>query len=432
MELTNTLVAGTKTFSLVIEGTRLPPDERDSEWPAGKYGPDILDTGFLLDRRDERTALMAPNDSITTRTTKQSTSGLESLILRGVALRLWEVWQNGAFIKALSFRNLKRLALVDCNNPMLLSWPQYPQSLESLEIVNPDQTDPYKEGLILAGKQLAEPIGYFCHLSELNLQNVGAPICEVLPILNAEAGAQLKVLKLHDQAVTGVDQMYTIRRDYGPEQDCPMYKLLVPPSLLYLLRKLRKQAVKEDEVDISVVGHDDPSTQLLDLQDENDDENDVSLESMKGPVPSEGDHDLNELVKGPLCEEGFEIPGFIVALYSHIPSKNYPDSGPSLCYLSPSLFHLVKQRRKTRVQQSRTLPLNIHLYLLRSTLIPQFVIHDLRRKLSTETIQYLPTIRSRRVYKVRVTGQWNPQPLLRDIEIDPQINEFAVADKTAL
>ncbi|KAL8881958.1 MAG: hypothetical protein Q9215_005537 [Flavoplaca cf. flavocitrina] len=252
MELTNTLVAGSKTFSLVIEGTRLPPDERDSEWPSGKYGPDILpDTGILLDHRDERTALMAPNDSVTTRKTKQSRSGLESLILRGVAIQYWEVWQNGAFIKALSFRNLKRLALVDCNNPMLLSWPHYPQALEGLEIVNPDQTDPYKTGQFLTGKQLAEPIKYFCHLSELNLQNVGAPICEILPLLSVEAGAQLKVLKLHDQEVTGVDQMYTIRRDYGAEQDCPMYKLLVYvcPNLEVLSVDVSSNSVKDQPLE---------------------------------------------------------------------------------------------------------------------------------------------------------------------------------------
>ncbi|KAL8834872.1 MAG: hypothetical protein Q9176_007237 [Flavoplaca citrina] len=252
MELTNTLVAGSKTFSLVIEGTRLPPDERDSEWPSGKYGPDILpDTGILLDHRDERTALMAPNDSVTTRKTKQSRSGLESLILRGVAIQYWEVWQNGAFIKALSFRNLKRLALVDCNNPMLLSWPHYPQALEGLEIVNPDQTDPYKTGQFLTGKQLAEPIEYFCHLSELNLQNVGAPICEILPFLSVEAGAQLKVLKLHDQEVTGVDQMYTIRRDYSAEQDCPIYKLLVYvcPNLKVLSVDVSSNSVEDQPLE---------------------------------------------------------------------------------------------------------------------------------------------------------------------------------------
>ncbi|KAI4274560.1 MAG: hypothetical protein LQ337_003857 [Flavoplaca oasis] len=252
MELTNTIVAGSKTFSLVIEGTRLPPDERDSEWPPGKYGPDILqDTGFLLDHRDERTALMAPDTSVTTGRTKPSTTGLESLILRGVAIQLWEVWQNGAFIMALSFRNLKRLALVECNNPMLLTWHQYPQSLESLEMVNPDQTHPYKDGLFLTGKQLAEPIEYFCHLSELNLQNVGAPICEVLPFLSSEAGAQLKILKLHDQEVSGVDQMYTIRRDYTSEQDCPMYKLLVYvcPNLEVLSLDLSSNSVEDQPLD---------------------------------------------------------------------------------------------------------------------------------------------------------------------------------------
>ncbi|KAL8889826.1 MAG: hypothetical protein Q9192_005959 [Flavoplaca navasiana] len=140
---------------------------------------------------------------------------------------------------------------------MLLSWPQYPQSLESLEIVNPDQTDPYKEGLFLTGKQLGEPIDYFCHLSELNLQNVGAPICEVLPFLSAEAGAQLKVLKLHDQAVTGVDQIYTIRRDYtseqdyAAEQDCPMYKLLVYvcPNLEVLSLDVSSNSVEDQPLD---------------------------------------------------------------------------------------------------------------------------------------------------------------------------------------
>ncbi|KAL9003128.1 MAG: hypothetical protein Q9180_009928 [Flavoplaca navasiana] len=152
---------------------------------------------------------------------------------------------------ALSFRNLKRLALVDCNNPMLLSWYQYPQTLECLEIVNPEQTDPYKTGQFLTGKQLADPIEYFCHLSELNLQNVGAPICEVLPFLSAEAGAQLKVLKLHDQEVTGVDQMYTIRRDYGAEQDCPMYKLLVYvcPNLEVLSLDLSSNSVEDQPLE---------------------------------------------------------------------------------------------------------------------------------------------------------------------------------------
>ena len=249
MELTNTLVAGSKTFSLMIEGTHLPPDERD---PSGKHGLDILsDTGFLLDHRDERTALMAPDDSVTTRGTKQSTSGLESLILRGVAIQSWELWQNGAFIMALSFRHLKRLALVDCNDPMLISWTQYPQDLESLEILNPDQTYPYKSGQFLTGKQLAEPIDYFCHLSELNLQNVGAPICEVLTFLSAEAGAQLKVLKLHDQNVTGVDQLYTIRCDYGPEQDCPLYKLLVYvcPNLEVLSLDVSSNFVEDQPLD---------------------------------------------------------------------------------------------------------------------------------------------------------------------------------------
>ena len=269
MELTNTLVAGTKTFSLVIEGTRRPPDEQDSDWPPGKYGPDILlDNGFTLDHRDERAALMAPNEFVPSRTTKQSIPGLESLVLRGTSIEYWQMWQRGAFIQVLNFDNLKRLALVDCNNPMRLSWPQYPQALESLEIVNPDQTYPYKAGVVLTERQLANPLEHFRHLSELNLQNVGAPICEVLILLGVEAGKQLKVLKLHDQEVTGIDEIYTIRRVYAAgELDCPWYKLLVYlcPNLEVLSLDMSNNSV-EDQPLVTHYRTSDPRFVALELR----------------------------------------------------------------------------------------------------------------------------------------------------------------------
>lgn len=243
MDLVNMVDSDPRNLSLVIEGKRLPKNERDPAWPPAKYGPDILlDAGFLMDHRDERMASLALEEFISTRTPKRPNPGLESLVLRGIDIR---IWQKGNLSHALNLRNLKRLALVNCNNPMLISWTRYPQDMESLEIVNPDQTYPYKAGLVLTDNLLAKPLSHFCHLSELNLQHIGGPICEVLFQLGLDAGKQLKVLKLHDQEVTGIDEIYSFQRDGSDALDCPMYKLLVYicPNLEVLSLDISSNAV---------------------------------------------------------------------------------------------------------------------------------------------------------------------------------------------
>ncbi|KAL8962588.1 MAG: hypothetical protein Q9193_001030 [Seirophora villosa] len=136
---------------------------------------------------------------------------------------------------------------------MLISWPQYPRDLENLEIVQPHQTHPYKAGLVLSDNLLANPLSHFRNLSELNLQHVGGPICEVLFNL-VEIGKQLKVLKLHDQAVEGIDRLYWIERSQPqPHSDClecPFWKLLVYicPNVEILSLDISDIALQEDDM----------------------------------------------------------------------------------------------------------------------------------------------------------------------------------------
>ena len=55
----------------------------------------------------------------------------------------------------------------------------------------------------------------------------------------------------------------------------------------------------------------------MDLHDENDDVYDVSLKTIKGPVPGDVGFDLNKPMQGPFSEEGSETLGFVVALEIH-------------------------------------------------------------------------------------------------------------------
>ncbi|KAL8951070.1 MAG: hypothetical protein Q9183_007484, partial [Haloplaca sp. 2 TL-2023] len=132
-----------------------------------------------------------------------------------------------ASFHTLDLCNLKRLALIRCDNPMLISWPQYPRDLENFELVHPHQTYPYKAGLVLSDNVLANPLSHFRNLSELNLQHIGGPICEVLFNL-VEIGKQLKVLELHDQAVEGINRLYWIQpsQPHSDCLECPSWNLL--------------------------------------------------------------------------------------------------------------------------------------------------------------------------------------------------------------
>ncbi|KAL8848144.1 MAG: hypothetical protein Q9221_006830 [Calogaya cf. arnoldii] len=243
---------GSKSLSLGVEGTQSQLAEFGTSRLAEKHGLDLLlDAGLVvLDHRDERVASLSLNESVSSKVTKRSHPGLESLVLRGVDTR---TWRKRIAPPGENPRNLKRLALVHCDNPMLMNWTRYPEEMESLEIVNPYQTYPYKAGVVLTDNLLAKPLSHFRHLTELNLQHIGAPICEVLFTLGVEAGKQLKVLKLHDQSVTGIDNNYSFQRHHPiGVLDCPLYKLLVYlcPNLEVLSLDVSNNAVEGKPPDI--------------------------------------------------------------------------------------------------------------------------------------------------------------------------------------
>ncbi|KAL9629449.1 MAG: hypothetical protein Q9204_005263, partial [Flavoplaca sp. TL-2023a] len=209
----------------------------------------LLNAGLVLDHRDERITLLHRKRNVLTEITQQPHPGLDCLVLRAVDTR---IWQSRMVSRAMDVRKLKRLTLIHCNNPMLMSWTQYPKDLESLEILSPIQTYPYKAGLVLVDNLLAKPLSHFRHLTQLNLQHIGAPICEVLFTLSVEAGKQLKVLKLADQDVTGIDKIYSFqRRGVGP-LECPLYKLLVHlcPNLEVLCLDISNNAVENKPADV--------------------------------------------------------------------------------------------------------------------------------------------------------------------------------------
>ncbi|KAL8646594.1 MAG: hypothetical protein Q9226_006793 [Calogaya cf. arnoldii] len=242
---------GSKSLSLVVEGTRSQLTEFGTSRLAEKQGLDILlDAGLVvLDQRDERVASLSLKESVSSKVTKRSHSGLESLVLRGIDTR---TWRKRIASPVDNPGNLKRLALVHCDNPMLMNWTRYPEDMEILEIVNPYQTYPYKAGIVLTDNLLAKPLSQFRHLTELNLQHIGAPICEVLFSLGVEAGKQLKVLKLHDQFVTGIDKDYSFQRHTIGVLHCPLYKILVYlcPNLEVLSLDVSNNAVEDKPLDI--------------------------------------------------------------------------------------------------------------------------------------------------------------------------------------
>ena len=258
-----------KSLSLVIDGRPLSMDVPDPAWPPRKCFTDTLSyTICPFANRDERLTPLAWRKSRNPSTS--SGPGLESLVLHKNDVRLW---QKHDLSQSLDLRRLKRLALDRCNNPMSISWHCYPQDLERLEIADPVQTYPIRVGLLLTENLFAKPLFYFHNLEELSLQNVGAPICEVLINL-CERGNKLKVLQLQDQEVSGIDQVYKFRRkeprgdsDY---LDCPFHKLLVHicPNVEILSLDISINTLEQGFLDVYLRGSDSRSPALEPLLEE--------------------------------------------------------------------------------------------------------------------------------------------------------------------
>ncbi|KAL8661805.1 MAG: hypothetical protein Q9168_008347 [Polycauliona sp. 1 TL-2023] len=152
-------------------------------------------------------------------------------------------WRNRDPAAVLDVRNLRRLVLAGCRDPILMPWQLYPRDLEALEIVDPVPTYPIEAGLYVSRQQLAPLLSHFHHLKVLKLQNVGAPICEVLFNLR-KSGMSLKVLILHDHESSGIDKCYVFKRQHSLPIDCSFDKLLI-----HLCPNVQKLSL-----DISTVG----------------------------------------------------------------------------------------------------------------------------------------------------------------------------------
>lgn len=187
---------------------------------------------------------------------------LENLILDSFSLRRF--WLNPPAMERASFGGLRRLILTSCDHVMALPWRLLPQSLEVLEIVDPVQTFPIRSGQLLNEDGFREMILHFSNLIVLNIQNVGGPICEVLPNL-CESGKRLEVLRLHDQEVSGMDQCYEFQRNRGDETiECNFVKLLVHicPNLRELSIDISSLNPPQDPSQILLRRSDDRSTAL--------------------------------------------------------------------------------------------------------------------------------------------------------------------------
>ncbi|KAI4243788.1 MAG: hypothetical protein L6R42_010649 [Xanthoria sp. 1 TBL-2021] len=72
-----------------------------------------------------------------------------------------------------------------------MPWQSYPTDLQILEMLDPVPSYPIVTDLYLRDQQFAQPLSHFRNLKVLDIQNVGAPICEVLWNL-CESGKNLK------------------------------------------------------------------------------------------------------------------------------------------------------------------------------------------------------------------------------------------------
>ncbi|KAL9634118.1 MAG: hypothetical protein Q9204_003123 [Flavoplaca sp. TL-2023a] len=138
---------------------------------------------------------------------------IKTIIIVGHNVNLW---RNHDPSKVFDVRNIRRLILAGCRDPIFVPWQAYPPGLEVLEILDP---------------------------------NVGAPICEVLFHLQ-ESGTSLKILNLHDQEISGIDMCYKFRRQQPGTTDiaCFFLKLLayLCPNLQTLSLDISSHGLEQD------------------------------------------------------------------------------------------------------------------------------------------------------------------------------------------
>ncbi|KAL8649687.1 MAG: hypothetical protein Q9226_005470, partial [Calogaya cf. arnoldii] len=195
---------------------------------------------------------------------------LKALIMDGHQVRRWRQHDPSAM---LNVRSLRRLTLVNCENPILVPWHSYPPELEILEIVNPVRTYPINADLYLREQLLARPLSQFRTLKVLNLQHVGAPIREVLFNLR-DGGKNLKVLRLHDREISGIDMDYRFLRHqpqgHSAVINCPFPWLLAHlcPNLQTLSLDITQDGLKHNFPATRTLASDSVSTALEPLLEE--------------------------------------------------------------------------------------------------------------------------------------------------------------------
>ncbi|KAL8977795.1 MAG: hypothetical protein Q9205_006477 [Flavoplaca limonia] len=199
-----------------------------------------------LDRVGEKNKLARQNVA------SQTPPGLYGPIIKTIIMVGHNVnlWRNHDPSKVFDVRNIRRLILAGCRDPIFVPWQAYPPGLEVLEILDPVPSYPIGAGLYLRERQLARPLLHFTRLNVLNLQNVGAPICEVLFHLQ-KSGTSLKVLSLHDQEVSGIDMCYKFQRQQPGTTDiieCFFLKLLayLCPNLHTLSLDVSSHGLEQD------------------------------------------------------------------------------------------------------------------------------------------------------------------------------------------
>lgn len=195
---------------------------------------------------------------------------VEALIMDGHNVNLW---RNHDPSTILDVRYLRRLTLAHCNHPIQMPWQSYPPDLQILEMLDPLPSYPIVTNLYLRDQQFARPLSHFRNLKVLDIQNVGAPICEVLWNL-CESGKNLKVLKLHDRKISGIDRCYSFQRHqpqfHSTELDCSFDKLLVHlcPNLQTLSLDISSYGLEGDTPMVRRLGSDSISLTLEPLLEE--------------------------------------------------------------------------------------------------------------------------------------------------------------------
>ncbi|KAL8722052.1 MAG: hypothetical protein Q9181_007574 [Wetmoreana brouardii] len=206
------------TLSLIVQGD-IDPDIGSGPPKRWYFLNPPSYPNFPLARRGERAIR-----SVSRAQPGSSGPRLDSLMFYRCVITRWEKDDQSTVKHS---RGLRKLSLVNCDHPGYFKWQLYPPSLKILEILDPVQShDVVSDQYIRRGK-LAPALSHFCNLEILNLQNVGGPICQVLLSL-CENGKKLKVLKLHDQDIEGVDRCHRIDRYANQSEyiECHFHKLL--------------------------------------------------------------------------------------------------------------------------------------------------------------------------------------------------------------